>query len=92
MPNSTKGGSIKTEFVIFENTIKVQSNKVCDKVSLYETSSGRLVVEPDVVVVVAYVTVTVLAIIIILQQNIFSLNSQSDPLPSTNADFDIFCS
>jgi len=34
-PNSLKGGS-KSEFVVFVNKIRVQSNKVCYKVSLCE--------------------------------------------------------
>jgi len=37
------GGS-KSEFVVFVDKIKVQSNKVCYKVSL-KTSSGKVVVE-----------------------------------------------
>jgi len=36
-----KGGS-KTEFVVFDK-IKVWSNKICYKVSLCETSSGKAV-------------------------------------------------
>ena len=76
-----KGGS-KSEFVVFVNTIQVQSNNVCYKVALCENfqqqSCSRTIPLSN--------GVNTLAVYVTLQPNI---QPQSDPPLSIKADFDL---